>query len=83
MNCPKCRVALKMYVRQGIEINYCPLCRGVWLDRSELDLIIGHSVMHKGKSNFNPHNNMSDSNDFKREDYYMHNKKGWMGDLFD
>ena len=40
MACPHCRVALVMSERQGIEIDYCPQCRGVWLDRGELDKII-------------------------------------------
>ena len=40
MACPVCRVPLAMSDRQGIEIDYCPQCRGVWLDRGELDKII-------------------------------------------
>lgn len=40
MNCPTCNVELKMTERQGVEIDYCSLCRGVWLDRGELDKII-------------------------------------------
>lgn len=40
MPCPVCRVALVMSERQGVEIDYCPQCRGVWLDRGELDKII-------------------------------------------
>lgn len=40
MNCPKCNVLLSMMERQGVEIDYCPQCRGVWLDRGELDKII-------------------------------------------
>lgn len=41
MNCPVCNtVALVMADRQGVEIDYCPQCRGVWLDRGELDKII-------------------------------------------
>lgn len=38
--CPTCRVPLTMSERQGVEIDYCPQCRGVWLDRGELDKII-------------------------------------------
>lgn len=38
--CLRCRVDLVMSDRQGIEIDYCPKCRGVWLDRGELDKII-------------------------------------------
>lgn len=40
MNCPKCNLALSMTDRQGVEIDFCPQCRGIWLDRGELDKII-------------------------------------------
>lgn len=40
MLCPACKTELKMSERSGIEIDYCPSCRGVWLDRGELDKII-------------------------------------------
>jgi uncharacterized protein len=44
MLCPVCKVDLVMTERQGIEIDYCPKCRGVWLDRGELDKIIERSA---------------------------------------
>jgi Zn-finger nucleic acid-binding protein len=44
MSCPVCQTALVMSERQGIEIDYCPACRGVWLDRGELDKIIERSA---------------------------------------
>lgn len=40
MNCPVDNTPLAMSERQGVEIDYCPTCRGVWLDRGELDKII-------------------------------------------
>jgi Zn-finger nucleic acid-binding protein len=43
MPCPICRVPLVMSERQSVEIDYCPQCRGVWLDRGELDKIIERS----------------------------------------
>ncbi len=43
MQCPICQVDLQISERQGIEIDYCPKCRGVWLDRGELDKIIERS----------------------------------------
>ena len=43
MKCPICNVDLVMSDRQGVEIDYCPQCRGVWLDRGELDKIIERS----------------------------------------
>ncbi|ATW05681.1 hypothetical protein CHN51_18505 (plasmid) [Sphingorhabdus sp. YGSMI21] len=42
--CPVCDIALSMSDRQGIEIDFCPKCRGVWLDRGELDKIIERSI---------------------------------------
>lgn len=44
MNCPVCAVPLTMSNRQNVEIDYCPQCRGVWLDRGELDKIIERSA---------------------------------------
>ncbi len=43
MACPIDGTTLVMSERQGIEIDYCPSCRGVWLDRGELDKIIERS----------------------------------------
>ena len=43
MNCPQCNVTLAVSQRQGVEIDHCPQCRGVWLDRGELDKIIERS----------------------------------------
>ena len=42
--CPACQVNLVMSERQGVEIDYCPQCRGVWLDRGELDKILERSA---------------------------------------
>ena len=49
MKCPVCEtVDLLLSERQGVEIDYCPQCRGVWLDRSELDKIIERSMQQSG-----------------------------------
>ena len=42
--CPACRVNLVMSERNGVEIDYCPQCRGVWLDRGELDKILDRAA---------------------------------------
>ncbi len=52
MNCPCCNVNLLMTDRNGIEIDYCPNCRGVWLDRGELDKIIERSSVSMNASKF-------------------------------
>lgn len=44
MKCPVDNETLLMTQRDGVEIDYCPTCRGVWLDRGELDKIIERSV---------------------------------------
>lgn len=41
MKCPACKeTTLTISERQGIEIDYCPDCRGIWLDRGELDKLL-------------------------------------------
>lgn len=44
MQCPIDGTPLVISDRSGVEIDYCPQCRGVWLDRGELDKIIDRSV---------------------------------------
>ena len=44
MNCPVDSTELRMSERQGIEIDYCPQCRGIWLDRGELDKLLERSA---------------------------------------
>jgi uncharacterized protein len=40
MRCPNCNETLLMSERMGVEIDYCPKCRGVWLDKGELDKLL-------------------------------------------
>ena len=81
MKCPNCNVALTMSERQGIEIDYCPQCRGIWLDRGELDKIIERS------SNEPPENQPPIGNPFPHGNQYgyrkPHRQKHWLSDLFD
>jgi uncharacterized protein len=50
VNCPVCKtVELSIADRQGIEIDFCPQCRGVWLDRGELDKIIERSGAYESR----------------------------------
>ena len=50
MQCPSDGTVLVMSERSGIEIDYCPTCRGVWLDRGELDKIIERGTREYGAS---------------------------------
>jgi len=83
MKCPKCNTTLMMSERQGIEIDYCPDCRGIWLDRGELDKIIERSTQTQESVN---HSYSNEHN--KHDDYYKHHdkynkKKSWLNELFD
>jgi hypothetical protein len=40
MKCPVCDIEMRIANREGVEIDYCPQCRGVWLDRGELEKIV-------------------------------------------
>jgi Zn-finger nucleic acid-binding protein len=51
VKCPHCHETLAITERQGIEIDYCPHCRGVWLDRGELDKLIERAVSHASGRN--------------------------------
>ena len=48
MRCPNDEATLVMSERSGIEIDYCPECRGVWLDRGELDKILDRAAAEAG-----------------------------------
>lgn len=51
MYCPVCKdVELKMSERSGVEIDYCPNCRGIWLDRGELDKLIERAAAYEAQA---------------------------------
>jgi hypothetical protein len=87
MKCPNCKeVSLVMSERQGVEIDYCPECRGVWLDRGELDKIIEKSQKEIERPQKSDDYRKEDRSEYKKyeSDRYSHKKKGgWLSDLFD
>ena len=89
MKCPVCpESTLVMSDRQGVEIDYCPNCRGVWLDRGELDKLIERSAVQESQrapaAAARPR-----QPDFVDSDYGKHagqghyRKKSWLSDIFD
>lgn len=46
MNCPACSTPMRPYEKSGVEIDVCPSCRGVWLDRGELEKILEAESRH-------------------------------------
>jgi uncharacterized protein len=87
MLCPVCNADLLLSEKQGIEIDYCPKCRGIWLDRGELDKIIERS--RDLEDNFrqkerNPQANYRDDDyQYKSKENSRYKKKSFLGDLFD
>lgn len=98
MQCPVCSQTLLMTDRQGVEIDYCPKCRGVWLDRGELEKIIDRSVSaaapakptsdHRDRDDDHRDRDYRDRSDRRdHDDKYPHGKykkrESWLGELFD
>lgn len=99
MLCPVCKKELKIAERSGIEIDYCPECRGIWLDRGELDKIIDRSARfdadfdkeyrddRQNQMNYNPGKDYNDRRHDHDDGYYKRGynkkKKGFFDDLFD
>src|SRR3989337_1347112 len=98
MNCPTCSdVTLVMADRQGIEIDYCPKCRGVWLDRGELDKLIEREAeRYEGASLRSGRDEASapfrkerdwddddDDDDRRRMPGHKRKKKGFLSEMFE
>ena len=100
MQCPVCEnERLQMNERKGIEIDYCPKCRGVWLDRGELDKIIERSMdelgpteqpvpPQDGRQQARPPHWYDEEHKHHKHDKHdkHHKKKGvkhWLKELFD
>lgn len=85
MNCPQCKDAsLVMSERQGVEIDYCPKCRGVWLDRGELDKIVERSDSHDRRDDRDDDDDRRKYDRSSREyDQRPHKKKSFWHELFD
>ena len=88
MQCPVCaETQLVLAERQGIEIDYCPRCRGVWLDRGELDKIIerGATMMPNVPASSSYPQNRPYRDEHDRDYDYRKKKKrgGFLDDLFD
>lgn len=97
MNCPHCaETVLLMTHRQGVEIDYCPQCRGVWLDRGELDKLLERaadvaqaapvvpSMRDMRAVPPEPSGYRGDGRDgYARTDAGYRKKKSWLNEIFD
>jgi uncharacterized protein len=90
VKCPTCPEAtLVMADRQGVEIDYCPQCRGVWLDRGELDKLIERSAAQEAPRAAPAAVPQPRRPDFVDSDYPRshgqgnYRRKSWLSDIFD
>ena len=87
MQCPNDATTLVMSERSGVEIDYCPECRGIWLDRGELDKILDRAEREQGTSSQVPPQpasppTYSDRDHHSRDSYRPKKKEHWLGELF-
>lgn len=85
MKCPNDGETLVMTDRNGVEIDYCPKCRGIWLDKGELDKIIEKTGEHySSKDNYERDRK---SYHYDDHDYYKKHphkkKKSFLSDFLD
>ena len=93
MKCPVCADSnLLMAERQSVEIDYCPQCRGVWLDRGELDKLIERSTPVAGATPVAqtsyaqtgyPRKDEHQSSHHGSYGQGQHRKKSWLSEIFD
>lgn len=92
MNCPNDNTQLLLSERQGVEIDYCPQCRGVWLDRGELDKLIEKASVQQSSQEQarNSQSNNANGQQYGRDDdddNYQRGgtqkRKSMLGELFD
>ncbi|MBD1434968.1 zf-TFIIB domain-containing protein [Sphingobacterium sp. DN00404] len=73
MTCPNCNETLLMTERHNVEIDYCPKCRGVWLDRGELDKLLDQasqrSESHQSVTQGNTYDDRKDAQRYDKEEY--------------
>lgn len=83
IRCPNCATEMMLSNKNGVEIDHCPRCRGVWLDRGELEKITSMQNRYDDDHYRKYHYGKDYDDD---DDYYhrrKHKKKSFFGDMFD
>jgi uncharacterized protein len=99
MNCPRCTDAvLSITYRTGIELDFCPKCRGVWMDRGELDKVLERSELERisesdSRKSARPRDEGEDSRDRRgsgrfsdesgRYERQPERRRSWLSEFFD
>lgn len=82
MRCPTDETTLVMSERNGVEIDYCPECRGVWLDRGELDKIIDRAGAPQPTQQY-ARDERSLPQYPQTQQPYRKKRENWLSELFD
>jgi Zn-finger nucleic acid-binding protein len=93
MKCPVCDVQLSISSREGVEIDFCPQCRGVWLDRGELDKVIERAAaslaptapVGGGEPRYDRYDDRHDYDDRRGygRDHKKRKRRSFLDDMFD
>lgn len=89
MLCPVCSETLVLSDRNGVEIDYCPKCRGIWLDRGELDKIVERAAEHySNKDNYDADRHKYGHHQHPHRDHVYpdpkyRKKKSFLNEFFD
>jgi uncharacterized protein len=85
MKCPIDDTELMMSERSNVEVDYCPKCRGVWLDRGELDKIVARveKELPNLQDGYNPQDRSQNHQSDYRKNGHQKRRKSWMSELFD
>ncbi|RYZ55862.1 MAG: hypothetical protein EOP49_01910 [Sphingobacteriales bacterium] len=89
MKCPNCNETLLLSERYSIQIDYCPNCRGIWLDKGELDKMLEYAAHKMDAARIEPqqgfHPERPYGDERRTHDKYgkPYKKKSFLGDLFD
>lgn len=82
LSCPKCQAPMRAYERNGITVDQCTECRGIFLDRGELEhLIEGEDNFYRQPSQ--PQYSQPQYSQPKQDPYYGKKKKNFLSDLLD
>lgn len=78
MKCPSCTAGLNTVIRNGVEIDICPRCRGVWLDRGELE-----KLLREAPDEYDNDESEERGSRYRQPPEHQQRKKGFWSNLFD
>lgn len=81
--CPKCGGEMRVYERSGMNVDQCTNCRGIFLDRGELERLVDAESTYYADRGFRPERYDDDDDDFRRHGGRRGRRGGFLGGLFE